>query len=53
MISKEDVQAYETEELIERMFDGSKKQFFAALLSEKSLTYEELQQLKDLIKQME
>ena len=53
MISKEDVQAYETGELIERIFDGSKKQFFAALLSEKTLTHEELQQLKDLINQME
>ena len=53
MISKEDVQAYETGELIERIFDGPKKQFFAALLSEKTLTHEELQQLKDLINQME
>lgn len=53
MISKEDVQAYETEELIDRMFDGSKKKFFAALMSEKTLTHDELQQLKDLINQME
>lgn len=53
VISKEDVQAYETEELIDRMFDGSKKQFFAALLSEKTLTHDELQQLKDLVKQIE
>lgn len=53
MISKEDVQAYETEELIKRVFDGSKRNFFAALLSEKTLTRNELQQLKDLINQME
>ena len=53
MISKEDVQAYETEELIDRMFDGSKKKFFAALMSEKTLTHDELQQLKNLINQME
>ena len=53
MISKEDVQAYETEELIKRVFDGSKRNFFAALLSEKTLTRDELQQLKDLINQME
>ena len=52
MISKEDVQAYETAELIERVFDGSKKKFFAALLSEKTLTHDELQQLKNLINQM-
>ena len=53
MISKEDVQPYETEELIKRVFDGSKRNFFAALLSEKTLTRDELQQLKDLINQME
>ena len=53
MISKEDVQAYETEELIKSVFDGSKRNFFAALLSEKTLTRDELQQLKDLINQME
>ena len=53
MISKEKVQSYETEELIDRMFAGSKKQFFAALLSEKTLKPEELQQLKDLINEME
>lgn len=44
VISKKDVQLYETEELIDRMFDGSKIQFFAALLSEKTLKPEELQQ---------
>lgn len=52
IISREEVQAYETEELIDKMFDGSKKQFFAALLSEKTLKPDELQQLKDLVNQM-
>ena len=49
LISREEVQAYETEELIDRMFDGSKKQFFAAFLSEDRLTSDELQELKDMI----
>lgn len=53
LISKEDVQAYETEELIDRMFSGSKMQFFSALLSGKSMTSEELQHLKDLVNKME
>lgn len=53
IISRKEVQDYETEELIDRMFDGSKKQFFAALLSEKTLKPDELQQLKDLVNQME
>ena len=40
------------EELIDRMFEGSKKNFFAAMLSENSLTAEELEQLKDMVNQM-
>lgn len=53
VITRKEVQAYETEELIDRMFGGSKKQFFAALLSERTLTQDELQQLKDMVRQME
>lgn len=53
VITRKEVQEYETEELIDRMFDGSKKQFFAALLSERTLNHDELQQLKDMVKQME
>lgn len=52
-VSKEDIQAYETNELIEKMFDGSKRQFFAAMLSEDALTREELKELKELINRME
>lgn len=52
-ISREDIQAYETQELIEKMFDGSKKQFFAALLSEKTLKPNEVKQLKELINNYE
>ena len=52
LISRGEVQAYETEELIDRMFDGSKKQFFAAFLSEEHLTSDELQELKDMIDKM-
>lgn len=52
LISKKDVQEYETEELIDRMFEGSKKNFFAAMLSEDRLTAEELEQLKDMVNQM-
>ena len=52
IVSREDVQAYETKELIEKMFNGSKKQFFAAMLSEDTLTAEEVQELKELVNQM-
>ena len=53
VITKEEVQAYETNELIERMFDGSKRKFFAALLSDKTMKAEELKQLRDMINKME
>lgn len=52
-VSKEEIQAYETEELIEKMFDGSRQKFFAAFLSENTLTDDELAQLKELIDNME
>ena len=38
---------------IERMFDGSKQKFFAALLSDESMDAEELKQLKDMLDQMQ
>lgn len=49
LISRGEIQAYETQELIERMFDGSRKQFFAAFLSQEHLTPEELEELKNMI----
>ena len=53
-MSKEEVQAYEPHEVSERMFDGSMQQFFAALLSDKTMVdAEELKQLRDLIDQMQ
>ena len=53
LVSKEDIQAYETNELIEKMFGGSKRQFFAAMLAENSLTGEELKELKELVNRIE
>ncbi len=52
-ISKEDVQAYEMRELIDKMFDGSKKDFFAAFLTKQNLTAKELEQIKATIENME
>lgn len=46
LVSKEQVQKYETVELIDKMFDGSKEKFFAAFLDTKKLSSEELEQLK-------
>ncbi len=52
MYSKEDIQEYETEELVNRMFDGSKEKFFAAFLDKEDFTDDEIQSLKDMVKNL-
>ncbi len=52
MYSKEDIQEYETEELVNRMFDGSKEKFFAAFLDKEDFTDDEIQNLKDMVKNL-
>ncbi len=49
LISRQEVQDYETEELIDKMFDGSKEKFFAAFLDGKKLSNQEVDSLKKLI----
>ena len=49
VISREQVQEYETEELIGKMFGGSKEKFFAAFLDEKRLSGEEIENLKRMV----
>ncbi len=49
LLSRQEVQEYETEELIDKMFDGSKEKFFAAFLDGKKLSKKEVEQLKKLI----
>lgn len=53
LVTKEDVQKRETKELIDKMFDGSKQQFFTALVVNKYFSEEDIKQLKDLIDDME
>ncbi len=48
-VKKEEVQRAETNHLIERLYQGSKKKFFAAFLQNEKLSKEELQELKDMI----
>lgn len=52
LISRETVQQHETEELISKMFDGSKEKFFAAFLDGKNLSGGEIARLKQLIEQL-
>ncbi len=49
LASRQDIQRLETDNLITRLFGGSKTQFLSAFLSEKDLTPAEAAQLKELI----
>ena len=51
LISRQEVQDYETEELIDKMFDGSKEKFFAAFLDGKKLSKKEVEQLRRMIEE--
>lgn len=53
VVSREEIQAAETEELIDRMFEGSKSKFFAAFLSGQDMSEEELLELKRMLRQKE
>ncbi len=53
LITRKQVQDFETGELIDKMFDGSKQKFFAAFLSDGALTEEEIMQLKEMVSGMD
>ena len=52
LIPKEEVQEAETNELIDKMYDGSSDKLIAALLGAKRLTAEEIQNLKKLVEDL-
>ncbi|ABR50802.1 transcriptional repressor, CopY family [Alkaliphilus metalliredigens QYMF] len=49
LLSKEEIQEQETEELINKMFDGSTEMFFATFVNEKNLTKEQIDKLKKIV----
>ena len=49
LVKKEDVQKVETESLINKLYSGSRKAFFAAFLQGENLTDEELAEMKEMI----
>lgn len=51
IISREEVEKYKTNELIDKMFDGSKERFFASFIDTK-LTEEEVSRLQELIEKL-
>lgn len=53
LIPKEKVQEAETNELINKIYDGSKSNLFAALLGKKKLTNEQIEHLKQIVDEWE
>ena len=53
LIPKEDVQEAETNELINKIFDGSADKLFAALLNRKKLSAEQIEKLKQIVGELE
>lgn len=53
LIEKEKVQEAETNELINKIYDGSADKLFAALLERKNLSPEKIEKLKRLVEDLE
>ncbi len=53
LIPKEEVQEAETNELINKIYDGSADKLFAALLGRKKLTAEQIERLKQIVRDSE
>lgn len=53
LIPKEDVQEAETDELINKVYDGSVDKLFSALLSRKKLSAEQIDKLKQMVDELE
>lgn len=53
LIPKEDVQEAETNELIDKIYDGSADKLFAALLGRKKLSAEQIAKLKQIVGDLE
>ncbi len=50
LIPKEEVQEAETNELIDKIYDGSADKLFAALLDRRKISSEQIERLKQLVK---
>lgn len=49
IVTKAEIQSTETNGLIDKLYNGSKKMFFAAFLQDEKLSKEEMEELKRLI----
>ena len=52
LVTKEEIQKAETEELIGRLFDGSPDLLFASLLSSQKLSPEQIGRLREIVSEM-
>lgn len=52
LISRQEAQAYETRELINRMYDGSADLLVASLLGRQALSEQEIDRLKQLVENL-
>jgi predicted transcriptional regulator len=53
LIPKEAVQEAETNELINKVYDGSADKLFAALLGNKKISAEQIEKLKQIVSELE
>ncbi|MDO5423361.1 MAG: BlaI/MecI/CopY family transcriptional regulator [Eubacteriales bacterium] len=53
LITKEAVQKAETDEFIDKIYDGSVNQLFSALLGRKKLSAEQIEKLKQIVGDLE
>lgn len=53
LITKEEFQNQETEELINKIYDGAADKLFAALLGNENLSSEQIKKLKRIVKDLE
>lgn len=53
LIAKEEVQEAETNELIDKVYDGSADKLFAALLGRKKLSTEQIEKLRKIVGELE
>ncbi len=53
IVTKEETQEYETNELINKMYGGAADQLVASILGRKNLSREEIERLKQLVKNLE
>lgn len=53
LIPKEEVQEAETNELIDKIYDGSADKLFAALIGRKKLSAEQIEKLRQIVGELE